>query len=339
MISTRRSARWSTVAALATLAATGASTAARAKDRSPRVTTLFSPAEMPHTERTAAVGQRIFATSDSNLFEIVKSPHDETRKVSIAQASVTLTEGQTVPGAFLALGARGRVLFATATAFDATGVPYASMLYRIELGAAPGKATAIAAAPFVGHTIPFLPNGMAIDRNGELFITNSFSATTGEAAILKLKVRSAPFSFQETSWLPANLGGPFPNGVQLDGNTLYLASLSTVLQVPIQHDGTAGSVAKLYSANPDDFLDDFALVSGELVVCEIDNPFAPPVTATSQLTVVARTGPTAGEVVRVIPLADAGVHPSSVARFHGSADRGAFLVTDYTGGGLFSVAF
>jgi hypothetical protein len=74
------------------------------------------------------------------------------------------------------------------------------------------------------------------------------------------------------------------------------------------------------------------LIPGGLVVCEIDNPFAPPASATAQLTVVVRTGATAGQVAKVIPLA--GVHPSSLTRF-----RDRVLVTDYTSGGLYAVAF
>jgi hypothetical protein len=122
--------------------------------------------------------------------------------------------------------------------------------------------------------------------------------------------------------------------LQLRKDTLYLASLSTLFQVAIERDGSAGQVSILYSANPDNFLDDFMIVSGRMIVCEIDNPFAPPDSATSQLTVVRRTGPTPGEVSSVIPLAGAGIHPSSVARF-----RDRLLVTDYASGGLFAVAF
>jgi hypothetical protein len=305
----------------------------------PRITTLFAAADMPHTERTVALGQRLFVTSDANLFEVVSEPHGRVRKVSLAQATVTLTDGRAEPAVFLALAAHGRALYATATAFTPSTVPYASMLYRIELGPRAGEVAAIASAPFVGHATPFLPNGMAVDRGGNLFVSNSFGATTGEAAILKLKVRAEPFSFVESNWLSADRGGAFPNGVQLDGNTLYLASLSSILQVTVERDGGAGQVGTLYSANPDDFLDDFVLLDGELVVCEIDNPFAPPASSTSQLTVVTRTGPNPGTVARVISLASAGIHPSSVIRFRdGGPGDEALLVTDYTGGGLFSIS-
>ena len=175
------------------------------------------------------------------------------------------------------------------------------MLYRIELGWREGEVTAIAASPFVEHTVGFLPNGMAVDPRGDLFVSNTYSTYTGEAAILKLEVDPEPFSFEEVDWLPADLGGGMPNGVQLARNTLYLASQSSVLQVEIQRDGTAASVRTLYSGNADNLLDDFAVVADKLVVCEIDNPFAPPESSTSQLTVIGRMGTTAGEVVGVIP--------------------------------------
>jgi hypothetical protein len=304
----------------------------------PRIVTLFAAAEMPHTERTVAIGQRVFVTSDANLFEVVKDPHGRLHKVSVAQATVTLTDGRVEPAAFLALAAHGRVLYATATAFTTSTVPYASTLYRIELGPHSGEVAEIARAPFVGHATPFMPNGMAVDRGGDVFVSNSFSASTGEAAILKLKVRAEPFSFQESNWLPADLGGAFPNGIQLEGDTLYLASMSVLLQVTVERNGGAGPVSALYSANPNDFLDDFVLLAGELIVCEIDNPFAPPTSSTSQLTIVKRTGPNAGTVARVIPLAGSGIHPSSIAR-DGGPEEESLLVTDYTGGGLFSVSF
>jgi hypothetical protein len=305
----------------------------------PRVTTLFAASEMPHTERTAAVGHRLFVTSDANLFEVVRDPHGKLRKVSVASASVTLSDGQSAPAVFLALATHGHVLYATATAFTEATVPYASALYRIDLGARAGEIATIASAPFVGHATPFLPNGMATDQIGDLFVSNSFSATTGEAAILKLRIHSHPFSFQEKDWLPANQGGAFPNGVQLDGNTLYLASQSVVLRVTVDREGEAGLIATLYTANPDDFLDDFTLVGNDLIVCEIDNPFATPVTSTSQLTVVARTGHNSGTVTRVIPLAATGIHPSSVAQFGEHAARGELVVTDYASGGLFTVPY
>jgi len=306
-------------------------------NRAPRVTALFSAADMPHTERVVAVGQRLFVTSDANLFEVLDEPHGKLRKVSIAQASVTLGDGQSVPAAFLALAAHGRVLYATATAFTEATIPYASMLYRIELGARPGEVASIESTPFTGHATPFLPNGMAVDRDGDIFMSNSFSAATGEAAIVKIKVRLRPFAFRESNWLLADQGGAFPNGVQLDGNTLYLASLSALLRVTIEREGNAGQVSTLYAANPDDFLDDFAVRGNELVVCEIDNPFAPPVSSTSQLTVVSKTGPSSGTVTKVVPLAAAGVHPSSVIKE--GASHGELLVTDYGSGGLYSVSF
>jgi hypothetical protein len=305
-------------------------------NRDPRVTTLFPAGEMPHTERVVAVGHRLFVTSDGNLFEVLDGPRGKLRKVSIAAASVALGDGS-VPGVFLALAGQGRTLYATATAFTDTSIPYASMLYRIELGPRPGEVATVESAPFVGHATPFLPNGMAVDRGGDLFISNSFSAATGEAAIAKIKVHAQPFSFGESNWLLAEQGGAFPNGIQLDGNTLYLASLSVIYRVAIERDGNAGQVSVLYAANPDDFLDDFAVMGGELVVCEIDNPFAPPAASTSQLTVVAKTGPNAGAVTRVIPLAATGIHPSSVVKE--SAGHGELLVTDYSAGGLFSISF
>lgn len=309
-------------------------------DHPPRVATLFPAAEMPHTERTVTIGPRIFVTSDANLFEVVSEPHGKLNKVALAQASATLADGSRVPAAFLALAAHGHVLYATATAFTSATIPYASMLYRIELGPRPGEIAALASAPFQGHATPFLPNGMAVDRSGDIYVANSFSAVTNEAAILKLDVRPAPFMFQETIWLPASLGGAFPNGLQLDGHTLYLASLSNILQVTIHRDGSAGSISTLYSASPDNFLDDFAVLDRALVVCEIDNPFASPTSATSQLTVVTRMGSHAGTVERVIPLGSAGIFPSSVVELHDGPRGGeTLLMTDYATGGLFKILF
>jgi hypothetical protein len=339
----RRRASQLALAILIGLSGTTTSTLANGSDfdlegHRPRIATLFAGAEMPHSERIVTVGHRLFVTSDSNLFEIVKRPHGKLDKVSIASAEVILADGQTVPGGFVALSSYGHVLFATATAADSSGMPCATTLYRIELGPHEGDVVEIATAPFIGHATPFLPNGMAVDRHGDIFISNSYSTYTGEAAVIKLRVHPRPFSFQETDWLPANLGGGLPNGIQLDGDTLYLASQSALLQVHVRRDGSAGPVSTLYSADPDDFLDDLMLVPGALIVCQIDNPFAPPETSASQLTIVTRSGPTPGEVAGVIPLAGAGIHPSSVARLPGDGGR-TLVVTDYLGGGLFTVAF
>lgn len=217
---------------------------------SPRVTVLFDAQQMPTTERSVTIGRRIFVASGLNLFEVNKGWSGSYERVSIAEASATLADGQTAPAVFLGLAAHGHVLYATATAFDASGVPYASTLYRIEPGPRPGGVAKVSSAPFVGHTAPFMPNGMAVDRHGHVFVSNSFSATTGQAAVLKLQVTPEPFSFEESDWLSASDGGAFPNGIQLGRNTLYLASLSTVLQVPILRNGAAGTVSVLYNADP-----------------------------------------------------------------------------------------
>ncbi len=186
---------------------------------SPRIEALFDGTEMPNTERVATIGNRLFVTSGFDLFEVHRNARGRHHKESIAQANLVSPDGQVVPARFLGLASDGQVLYATATAFDAAGTPYVSALFRITLGLRRGEVRAIAQAVFAGHAIPFMPNGVAVDRKGQVYVSNSYSAVTGEAAVLELTIAARPFSFQESDWLAAGEGGAFPNGLQIVRDT------------------------------------------------------------------------------------------------------------------------
>lgn len=346
--------RCATLAAVALLVAAGS--LSRPEPASANSTTfvsalqlrqIFTGAEMPTTERAAiGPGGRVFVSSGNDIFEVVKNGEGGFDRRSIAQASVTLPTGEVVPGAFVGLKVMGRVVYATATAFappptpTSPLIPLASMLYRIELDTHQGVRR-ISAAPFTGHAIPFLPNGLALDHRGHIFIANSFSAVTGEAAIIKITVtNSDPLAFTEAVWLPAAAGGALPNGLQIRGRQVFLSSLNVVFRIDMDQNGDAGTPTLIFQADPDVFLDDFALLPGVIAIAVADNPQSPPVTDVSQITFFSTRPGHVGEVIDVFPLAGSVAFPSSVTlALGGTFPPGALLVTDIVAGGLYELTF
>jgi hypothetical protein len=333
-------------ALLAVGAVAAAITVARAHDLgSPAIRTIFTGADMPNSERVVAtLDGRVFVSSARDIFEVVRNGQGGFDEISIAQASVTLPTGAVVPGAFVGLKPFGHLLFATATAEAPGNIPLGSMLYRIDLAKRDGDPRRVVSAPFVDPA-PFLPNGMTIDGAGDIFVSNSFSAVTGAAAIVEITVTgTAPLTFTETPWLPAVEGGAFPNGLQLDGRSFILDSLNQILRIAIAEDGTAGTVTLVREESADTFLDDLAVFPGFIIVCELGsdaaNPLsgAPPTAA--QLSVISTRAEDLGRVLDVIPLFAAGVLPSSVMASSGRVfPRGALLVTDFLTGGFFELTF
>lgn len=207
----------------------------------------------------------------SSIYE-VKKANGKYTNVAIVNGNVA---GRTCY--FGSLAAAGYVLYATYT--DVSQLMPASVLYRVDTRKAASDPSRVATVPLT--TPAFQPNGMAIDRNGDLYIPNSaaFVATMlygvpNVPAIVKVKITDpAAFRITETGWLPALFGGFAPNGVAIAGNQLYMPSLNVIFRIPILPGGSAGAPAIVYQTAKTNLFDNVTLLPGNLIaVPEITNP-------------------------------------------------------------------
>lgn len=214
----------------------------------------------------------IIVNGVSSIYEVRKSSGGKYTNTAIVNGNVA---GKTCY--FGSLAASGYILYATCT--DVSQLMPASVLYRVDTRKAANDPNRVAMVPLT--TPAFQPNGMAVDKNGDLYIPNSaaFVATVmygvpNVPAIVKVKIADvAAFRITETGWLPALFGGFAPNGLAISGNQLYLPSLNVIYRVPILPGGSAGAPAIVYQTAKTNLFDNVRLLPGNLLaVPEITNP-------------------------------------------------------------------
>jgi hypothetical protein len=279
----------------------------------------------------------------------------EVKKANGKYVNTAIVNGNVAgkPCYFGSLGSYGYVLYAICT--DVSQLMPASVLYRVDTRKASSDPARVAT---VALTTPaFQPNGMAIDRNGDLYIPNyaSFIATFGYGvpnvpAIVKVKVTNqANFAITETPWLPAAFGGFAPNGLAISstGDQLYMPSLNVIYRIPILPGGSAGAPVVVYQAAKTNLFDNLTLLPGNLIAApEITTPdqsvvqtvypgTPAPTSLTNQITLIdANTGKKLGAAQ--FP---SYVLPSSVTVAQGPLfPAGSGVVTDAIGaGGLYLI--
>jgi len=118
-------------------------------------------------------------------------------------------------------------------------------------------------------------NGMAADSEGNLYLADGGKIIPPKSGkLVKLRLSSPTTVAERSDWL-ASEGGR-PNGVKIDGDTLYFSEEpllffvgdSHVKKVRIKADGAAGVVEKIYSRPSGKLLDDIELVEGGLLVTQ-----------------------------------------------------------------------
>lgn len=95
------------------------------------------------------------------------------------------------------------------------------------------------------------PNGLAVDKRGNLYSADSFSKT-----IFKLKLSSInPYELEKIeAWSKTKLR--YPNGLKIKNNNLYITDLNQLKKVEITDEGGPGKQTVLYKSRH--FLDDFS---------------------------------------------------------------------------------
>ncbi|MFL0798389.1 MAG: hypothetical protein K6L73_12965 [Cellvibrionaceae bacterium] len=113
-------------------------------------------------------------------------------------------------------------------------------------------------------------NGMAVDDNGYLYLSAS-RATYNEAAIVRAKLPAHDEYFypQFTAWLKKS-NETMPNGIQIDGSTLYYSTGRKIEAININSSGSAGIATTLYTAGYLSILDDIAITPNHIAITEVD---------------------------------------------------------------------
>ncbi|MFL0797889.1 MAG: hypothetical protein K6L73_10425 [Cellvibrionaceae bacterium] len=150
-----------------------------------------------------------------------------------------------------------------------------SALVRIDTNKTSSDADYIQHVPLLGESA--LPNGMAADKNGDLYITNSQSWLTTYTlggvtpAIVKVSVDDTNgFSISQEPWYYPGLMDKFPNGIRVTDEHVYFVNGRELKRFNIREDGSAGTDLVLYSSPACGLMDDFDIAdNGYIVTSEL----------------------------------------------------------------------
>lgn len=123
--------------------------------------------------------------------------------------------------------------------------------------------------------ISVYPNGMSIDGQGRVYLSNTQAYTLAvtdysiaQVEIAKEQTEAGKLDFTFRSWLVKNVFNDSiaPNGIQIRDDVLYYVGGANVNAVPILADGKPGPLKVLFSGPAISLIDDFALGDGELLL-------------------------------------------------------------------------
>lgn len=176
---------------------------------------------------------------------------------------------------FSGMAVQGDVLYAGCFATDGRAA-----LVQIDTATAEVRAGAFNTCNFDPATKPckpisVYPNGMSIDGQGRVYLSNTQAYTLAvtdysiaQVEVAKAQPNAGQLDFTFRSWLVKNIfnDGIAPNGVQIRDDVLYYVGGTNVNAVPILPDGKPGPLKVLYSGPAISLIDDFALGEGELLL-------------------------------------------------------------------------
>jgi hypothetical protein len=204
-------------------------------------------AEMPGAEYLHFTPDgRLFAASDLNIFEVTRNGD---QWITTPLASMDC--------GFAGIEQRGDVLYANGC----------NQLFAGELSDTPVM------EPIHSYSGFQLANGLTADADGKLYAVNGPISTSGlvDAKIARITLNpNNPFEvIEEITWAADGL--EFPNGIDYFDGTMYVTDssvsqvqLGSVKTIPINSDGSAGTVATL-STWPG-ILDDLTVVDGSYIL-------------------------------------------------------------------------
>jgi sugar lactone lactonase YvrE len=258
----------------------------------------------------------IAVDKQGNIF-VTMAPIGQIRKIS-PQGTETLFY-QFPAGAML-----------TGLAVDAPGNVYVGVFAQ---GADPGGVWRIdrdgeSAARLPGTERIFLPNGLAFDKQGNLYVTDTYvpSSLPPAGAIWRIPRRGEAQLWLQDSALLGGLGGVpgYPplgaNGIDFRHNRLYIASTEKglIAQVPVLPDGSPGALSIVAQGPELIMIDGIALdVHGVIYAALI-----------GQNRIVA-VNPASGIVTQLAGPADGVDGPASLAFGTGGGERQDLYFTNY----------
>ncbi len=108
---------------------------------------------------------------------------------------------------------------------------------------------------------------MAVDSAGDVYMTASGNKYP-QASIVKLHIDNpATLSFTLSDW-KININEFMPNGIQIEGNTMYYAGGQAVYKIAINADGSAASPSVIYRTGFLRLMDDLTITEDAVVVSE-----------------------------------------------------------------------
>ena len=191
-------------------------------------------------------------------------------------------------------------------------------------------------------------NGMAVDAAGRIYFTNMYAHlnladgqlvvdASGSGTLQQLTIEDSAESstslvFKRRPWFGSDIltDSFVPNGVQIEGSTLYYAAGPNINRVEISPDGRAGAVRTYYAGPALSYIDDFAVEHGKLLMSQVLLTQA-----------IVRAEPSLGGIIALptgsepLQLSTA---PSSVSQIpSGNAlfPEAGQLFTSYFGGGVY----
>ena len=329
----------------------------------PQLSQVIPPSELDTTERGAftsdgrffVIGTRPEGRADAGgwLVEITRDAQGHYVANNILASTTEGTQDGTLEGRpagetclFGGMKTRGMRVYASC----ATAGWNVSLL-EIDLEARSvraGKFTSCNAQP--SHSPcdpkPFYANGMAIDEAGRIYVSNMLShlqiqndppviSNQGDRTLIQIQLSdehssATELSFTHRQWFADDIltDSPSPNGVQIEGSTLYFAAGPNINRVEIREDGSAGPATVHYAGAPLTYIDDFAVHDGSMVLAKTIPP---------SVTWVDRSGKELG--TRDMDFSSV---PSSVT-YQDASERtlfpvGSYIVTSFFGGGLYVTA-
>ena len=288
-----------------------------------RVTQVISPAAIPIAENGMATADgRFFVAGGHGLYEI-------TGGSAGFRAEPLLSERCNLSGGV----ARGNLLYLACTGEGELSAT--ASLIRVDPNGPTGLDVRRAEFPGTGN--PILLNGMDFGPDGSLYLSNTQALFTGDPAVYRVDIlREAPLTIEVSPFLDVSIltegvrgsGDVAPNGIRIEGDTMYLSRGFSLLKLALRPDGSHGPPAVIYATDSLSVIDDFDIAEGRIFVAQmglLDLALGAPVD--SMLLTLNLNG-------RTLNRRRLSFRPSSTTVV---ADD-ALMITAYFGGGVYRIA-
>jgi len=183
----------------------------------------------------------------------------------------------------------------------------------------------------------FMANGMAVDSEGHLYISNikAFFAPNGDTISQVTITENGDTSFLDFShktWISGN--ELFPNGLQIEGDTLYYTGGSNILKAKINPNFSASDVNVHYNGSKLATIDDFAIHEGYIAYSKISVPGAVVILTPAEFEDKAKKYSS----IRMKVIPSSIVYQPNLPEGNSLFNEGNLVVTSFLSGGLYRIA-